>query len=90
MATGLSDYRSDPGRIVSAFREYMERDGHLPTRAMFERNLAGKLGDPQFSADMSALLTRGYEWRPVEAAQMVSEQLIQLLPGEAWKEEIEA
>ena len=68
----------------------MERDGHLVTRAMFERNLARKLGDPQFGADMSALLTRGYEWRPAEAARMVSERLIRLLPGAARKGEIEA
>ncbi len=89
VATGLGDDRSDPGRIVSAFREYMDRDGHRVTRAMFERNLAGKLGDPQFGADMSALLTKGYEWRPVEAARMVSERLIGLLPGDAWKGEID-
>ena len=89
VAAGLGDERSDPGRIVSAFREYMARDGHLVTRAMFERNLAGKLGDPQFGADMSALLTRDYEWRPAEAAQMVFERLIRLLPGEAWKGEID-
>ena len=55
------------------------------TRAMFERNLAGKIGDAQFSADMSALLRPDFEWRPVEAAQTVSERLIRLLPGEKWK-----
>ena len=55
------------------------------TRAMFERSLAGKLGDPQFGADMSALLRQGYEWRPAEAARTVSERLISLLPGEPWK-----
>ena len=59
IATGLGDQRSDPRRIVSAFRDHMDRDGGRVTRAMFERNLAGKLGDPQFSADMSALLTEG-------------------------------
>ena len=90
VATGLGDARTDPGRIVSAFRTYMDRDGHLVTRAMFERNLARKLGDPRFGADMSALLTRDYKWRPAEAARMVSERLIRLLPGEAWKGEIEA
>ena len=57
--------------------------GH--TRAMFERNLAGKIGDTQFNADMSALLRLGFEWRPSEAAQTVSERLIRLLPGEHWK-----
>ena len=85
LATGLGDDRSDPGRIVSAFREYMDRAAGPVTRAMFERNLAGKLADPRFSADLSALLTQGYEWRPAEAARTVSERLIRLLPGERWK-----
>ena len=89
LATGLGDDRSDPGRIVSAFREYMDHDSGPVTRAMFERNLAGKLGDPQFSANMSALLTQGYEWRPAEAARTVSERLIRLLPGEQWKGAVE-
>ena len=55
------------------------------TRAMFERNLAGKIGDAQSNAGMSALLRPGFEWRPSEAAQTVSERLIRLLPGEQWK-----
>ena len=85
LATGLGDDRTDAGRIVSAFREYMDRDGGPVTRAMFERNLAGKLRDTRFSDDLSALLTPGYEWKPTEAVQTVSERLIRLLPGEPWK-----
>ena len=54
---------------------------------MFERNLGGKIGDAQFNADMSALPRPGFEWRPWEAAQKVSERLISLLPGEPWKRE---
>ena len=37
----------------------MEREGGLVTRAMFELNLAGKIGDAQFNADMSALRRPG-------------------------------
>ena len=85
LAMGLADGRSDAGRIATTFREYMDREGSPVTRAMFERNLAGKIGDAQFNADMSALLRSGFEWRPVEAARTVSEQLISLLPGEPWK-----
>ena len=85
LATGLDDDRSESRRIVAAFRAYMERDGHPVTRAMFERNLAGKLGDPQFDADMGALLVEDRLWQPVEAARTVSERLIALLPGEPWK-----
>ena len=85
LATGLGHDRSDPGQIVSAFRKYMGRFRGPVSRAMFERNLAGKLADPQFGADMRALLAPGYEWRPMEAARTVSERLISVLPGEPWK-----
>ena len=84
---GARDARSNPGRIAAAFRGYMDREGGPVTRAMFERNLAGKIGNAQFNADMSALLRPGFEWRPAETAGTVSEQLISLLPGEPWKRE---
>ena len=90
LAMGLADGRSDAGRIAAAFGEYMDREGGRVTRAMFERNLAGKVGDAQFNADMSALLRPGFEWQPAEAAGMVSGRLISLLPGEPWKGETEA
>ena len=90
LATGLDDERTNPRQIVAAFRKYMDDEEHPVTRAMFERNLAGKLGDPQFNADMSALLTQGYEWRPAESARAVSERLISLLPGEPWEDGVEA
>ncbi|MDE2790749.1 MAG: nucleotidyl transferase AbiEii/AbiGii toxin family protein [Paracoccaceae bacterium] len=87
LAMGLADERSDASRIATAFRKYMKRGGAVVTRAMFERILAGKVGDSQFNADMSALLRPGFEWRPEEAARTVSDRLIPLLPGEPWKEE---
>ena len=87
LAMGLEDARSNLGRIAAAFRDHMDREGGPVTRAMFERNLAGKIGDAQFNADMSALLRPGFEWRSAEAARTVSEQLISLLPGEPWKRE---
>ena len=72
------------------FREHIDREDGPVIRAMFERNLAGKLGDTQFNADMSTLLRSGFGWRPQEAALTVSEQLISLRPGEPWKAETEA
>ncbi len=90
LAMGIANGRSDAGRIVAAFRKYMERERRPVTRAMFERNLAGKIGNTQFNADMSALLRPGFEWQPAEAARTVYEQLISLLPGEPWKGETEA
>jgi len=72
LAMGLGDARSNPGQIGAAFREYMDRESGPVTRAMFERNLAGKIGDAQFNADMSALLRPGFEWRPAETAALVA------------------
>lgn len=89
LAAGLNDRESDRQRIVTVFREYMDHDGHPVTRAMFERNLAGKLVDPRFSADMGTLLADEYDWRPAESARTV-EQLLQLLPGAQWKRGKEA
>ena len=87
LAMGLADEQSDATRIAASFREYMEREGDPVTRAMFERNLGGKIGNVQFNADMSALPRPGFEWRPWEAARTVSEQIISLLPGDPWKSE---
>lgn len=87
LAFGLTKEQSDASRIVAAFRQYMEREGRPVTRAMFERNLAGKIGDARFNADMSALLRPGLEWRPRKAAGSVSGRLVPLLPGEPWKGE---
>ena len=90
LAMGLADGRSESGRIAAAFRRYMDRESTLVTRAMFERNLAGKIGDAQFNADMSALLRPGFEWQPDEAARTVSRRLASLLPGDPWKGGTEA
>src|SRR5208282_3722578 len=46
----------NPERIVTAFSEYMSRDGHRVTRAQFEKNIAGKLSDPEFAADVGRVL----------------------------------
>lgn len=66
LATGLANERSYAGRTVAEFRKYMKRGSAPVTRAMFERNPAGKIGDAQFNADMSALL------RPVPANQVAA------------------
>ena len=87
LAMGLADERSNAARIADSFRKYMAHEGGSVTRAMFERNLEGKIGDAQFNAGLSAILRPGFEWQPWEAARTVSERLISLLPGEPWKRE---
>jgi predicted nucleotidyltransferase component of viral defense system len=85
LATALGRDNVDPDRIVHIFATYMEHGGHAMTRAQFEQNLALKLTDPQFTADIGPLLANGYRWDLGAAAQMVRAALIQRLPGDPWK-----
>ena len=55
------------------------------TRASFERDIAGKLSDPQFGADIGPLLSHGYRWNMNQGAKTVLERLGALLPGEPWR-----
>ena len=59
-------------RIVAAFSEYMSRDGHRVTRAQFEKNMAAKIHDPQFHADISPLLAGGHKWDVGREATLVT------------------
>lgn len=82
---GLGDGRSDPERIVHTFRSYMEAENRPLSRALFERNLDGKLREPGFGSDMSGLLAAGREWDVSEAAREVDATLIARLAGHAWQ-----
>lgn len=59
MATAIASGGVDPGRVVAAFRRYMEEGGHQVSRAQFERNLAAKVDDKRFLSDMPPLLAAG-------------------------------
>ena len=83
LATALEDERTDPRRIIAAFQQYMELGNHHVTRALFEQNLAAKVSDPQFAADIGPLLSPGYRWDIKEGAKAVLKRLGALLPGEA-------
>lgn len=75
----------NPRRVMTAFLEYMARDGHQITRAQVEQNLALKMRDRTFLADLSPLLAGGDAWDPVAAEALVSRDLVALLPGDPWK-----
>lgn len=84
LATALDDDRTDPGRIIEAFKAYMDHGGHSVSRAQFEENLARKLKDKNFTADIGPLLAAGYERAIEDMVVMVLEGLIARLPGEPW------
>lgn len=85
LATALLKPDVDPARIVAAFLKYMEHEEHRITRALFEKNIAEKLGDAEFTADIGPLLAGGFTWDIATAAPIVSARLIERLPGDPWK-----
>lgn len=84
LAIALQHGGADPSRIAGAFAAYMEHGGHAVTRAQFERNMALKMVDAQFTADISPLLSEGFNWNLDAAARTVSSRLIATLPGAPW------
>lgn len=85
LATGLGHDTVSPERIIAAFLEYMDQQGRGVTRAQFEENLALKMEDPSFLADISPLLATVSDWRPEAASALVGSRLIERLPGAPWK-----
>lgn len=59
----------------------MAYSGHSVSRARLEENLAGKLADKNFTADVGPLLAEGFD-RTIEEMAAVSEGVINRLPGD--------
>lgn len=74
-----------PVQIISCFLKYMEHEGHRVSRAEFEKNLSEKLHDPRFLEDIGPLLLKDSGWNFQMAADFVMNELVVLLPGEAWQ-----
>lgn len=66
---------------------YMGAEGHRVSRAEFEENLASKMADPRFTADVGLLLAPGVDWSPQNAAALIQQELVARLPGEGWRGE---
>lgn len=80
LSVALLRKETRPGIIVGAFEQYMLQDGQRVTRRQFEENLAAKLENRSFAADIGPLLATGYQWDLEAAADMVMKQLIAKLP----------
>lgn len=80
LAVALNNPSVRPDRIVASFTEYMKREGKKVSRTLFEQNLAAKMTDPEFTADIGPLLADGYSWDIHAAAPLVASRLIGLLP----------
>jgi predicted nucleotidyltransferase component of viral defense system len=82
---GLQSAETDANRVVECFRRYMEHDGSAVSRAEFEANLAAKLESEAFLEDIRPLIPADTEYNPLDAAEVVRNELIARLPGEPWK-----
>ncbi len=80
LAVALDHPDSDPARIIETFTAYMEDGGHHVTKPQFEENLAAKLENRQFTADIGPLLRDGFAWDLEAMADKVSNELITRLP----------
>ncbi len=85
LSHALTHASADPARIVHAFSAYMTHKDHRVTRAQFEENIARKLRDPVFRADISPLLAADVSWDLDAAAAVVLSRLVARLPGAQWK-----
>jgi predicted nucleotidyltransferase component of viral defense system len=81
LALGLELGNAEPTKIVATFIHYLEQQGQRVTRAEFEANLAQKLTNSQFVSDLTPLLASGTQWQLDDAVELISTQLIALLPA---------
>ena len=63
----------------------MKNEGHKVSRAEFEKNLSDKLNDHNFIRDIEPLIIAdtGYDFS--EAAALVMNKLMPLIPGAPWQ-----
>jgi predicted nucleotidyltransferase component of viral defense system len=75
----------DPDRVINCFGEYMSREGHPVTRALFEQNLHEKQASTAFLEEVKPLLSAGVAFDGTAALTLVREALVEKLPGDPWR-----
>ena len=76
LATAHGVAEVHPERVVDGFDHYLSQQGLRISRAEFEANLARKIEDPDFVADVRPLVAEGTEYDIVAAAGRVREDFI--------------
>ncbi len=69
-----------PVKIVECFERYLTHAATPISRSDFEANLADKLLDPAFTADLSPLLAAGISYDAFQAATTLRHSILSLLP----------
>jgi predicted nucleotidyltransferase component of viral defense system len=91
LAVALDRYPAlDVAKLIDCFLRYMGSTGCSVSRAEFEANLAKRLADPVFHANVAPLLARhamawSIKFDVAKAAETVHRLMITRLPGEPWK-----
>jgi predicted nucleotidyltransferase component of viral defense system len=67
--------------IIRAFQHYMSEEETVVPRSEFDEHLDRCLKNPGFCSDMKPLLLTGVEYDPLQAAEVVRERLLSLLPA---------
>jgi len=76
LGVALEHEDADAEKIIECFMEYMNHGGHFVTRRQFEDNLAAKMEDGNFVADIGPLLALDYEWNVRDTADVIITELI--------------
>lgn len=87
LSLALGHEEFDSAALLEAFERYVNHGGTPVTRAQFEANMAAKVSDPAFLADVPPLLRTGLVYDPRDAWSRVHAAIVARLPGEPWKGE---
>ncbi len=79
LATAHGIAEVHPERVVEGFDHYLSKQGLRISRREFETNLARKIEDPDFVADVRSLVAEGTDYDVVAAANRVREDFISRL-----------
>jgi predicted nucleotidyltransferase component of viral defense system len=72
-------------QVLECFNRYVTNDGTAVSRAEFESNLASKINDPIFLADVPKLLANGISFDPLGAHKKIRAAFLDHLSGAPWK-----
>lgn len=74
--------------ILHVYYQHCEREDNVVTRAMFEKSLHEKSQVSDFRNDVKELISPDEVWDFEQAYWSVKENLINLLPGEPWVNDV--
>lgn len=75
----------DPQRVVTCFKEYLQREGHSVSRAQLEQNLCDKETDRAFLDDVKPLLRADVPYDAAAAMAQVKHAVVERLAGAPWR-----